>query len=172
LRYALEGEINTSGDDLRRVCMPEEREGPVTESGRVTAGPDHHPEIDWIAAEQSPEFRDLIKKRRRFVLPATVFFLAWYFGFIILAGYAEDFMGESIYEGFTVGYLFALTQFIMVWGLGWLYLRKADRDFDPLARKAAETAVAAARGERIEGEPSGHERPTGLAGGREEMRPS
>ena len=152
--------------------MPEEREGLVTESGRVTAGPDHHPEIDWIAAEQSPEFRELIRKRRSFVLPATIFFLAWYFGFIILAGYAEDFMGESIYEGFTVGYLLALTQFIMVWGLGWLYLRKADRDFDPLARKAAETALAAGRGGRIEREPSGHERPTGLAGGREEMRPS
>jgi uncharacterized membrane protein (DUF485 family) len=152
--------------------MPEEREGPVTESGRVTAGPDHHPEIDWIAAEKSPEFRDLIRKRRGFVLPATIFFLAWYFGFIILAGYAEDFMGESIYEGFTVGYLLALTQFIMVWGLGWLYLRKADRDFDPLARRAAETAIEAGRRGRSEVQPDGGERPTGLAGGREEGRPS
>jgi uncharacterized membrane protein (DUF485 family) len=152
--------------------MPEEREGLVTESGRVTAGPDHHPEIDWIAAEQSPEFRDLIRKRRSFVLPATIFFLTWYFGFIILAGYAEDFMGESIYEGFTVGYLLALTQFIMVWGLGWLYLRKADRDFDPLARKAAETAIEAGRRARSEVEPDGGERPTGLTGRREEGRPS
>jgi uncharacterized membrane protein (DUF485 family) len=124
--------------------MPNESEERPDES-RVTGGPDHHPEIDWIAAERSPEFRELIRKRRSFVLPATIFFLAWYFGFIILAGYAEDFMGESIYEGFTVGYLLALTQFIMVWGLGWLYLRRADRDFDPLARKAAETAVEAGR---------------------------
>lgn len=152
--------------------MREEREGPVTESGRVTAGPDHHPEIDWVAAERSPEFRDLIRKRRAFVLPATIFFLTWYFGFIILAGYAEDFMGESIYEGFTVGYLLALTQFIMVWGLGWLYLRKADRDFDPLARRAAETAIEAGRRGRIEVEAEGGERPTGLAGGPEEGRPS
>jgi uncharacterized membrane protein (DUF485 family) len=125
--------------------MPNEREERLPEAQGVTAGPDHHPEIDWIAAERSPEFRALIKKRRAFVLPATIFFLAWYFGFIILAGYAEDFMGESIYEGFTVGYALALTQFIMVWFLGWLYLRKADRDFDPLARKAAETALEAGR---------------------------
>lgn len=41
-------------------------------------------------------------------------------------------MGRSIYEGFTVGYALALSQFVMAWGLGWGYLRKADRDFDPL----------------------------------------
>jgi uncharacterized membrane protein (DUF485 family) len=129
--------------------VPDEREERLQQSGG-TADSDHHPEIDWIAAERSPEFRELIRKRRSFVLPATIFFLAWYFGFIILAGYAEDFMGESIYEGFTVGYLLALTQFIMVWGLGWLYLRRADRDFDPLARKAAETAIEAGRRGRVE----------------------
>ena len=117
----------------------------MQDSERATRGPDHHSEIDWIAAERSPEFRDLIARRRRFVLPATIFFLLWYFGFIVLAGYAEDFMGESIYEGFTVGYLLALTQFVMVWVLSWLYLRKADREFDPLARRAAERAVVAGR---------------------------
>lgn len=47
-------------------------------------------------------------------------------------------MGSSIYEGFTVGYLLALTQFVMVWVLGFWYLRKADRDFDPLERKVVE----------------------------------
>jgi uncharacterized membrane protein (DUF485 family) len=117
----------------------------MQESERELARSEHHPEIDWMAAERSPEFRDLIAKRRRFVLPATIFFLVWYFGFVILAGYAEDFMGESIYEGFTVGYLLALTQFVMVWVLGWLYLRKADRDFDPLARRAAERAIEVGR---------------------------
>jgi uncharacterized membrane protein (DUF485 family) len=129
--------------------VPDEREERLQQSTE-TADSEHHPEIDWIAAERSPEFRELIRKRRAFVLPATIFFLSWYFGFIILAGYAEDFMGESIYEGFTVGYLLALTQFIMVWGLGWLYLRKADRDFDPLARKAAETALEAGRRRGVE----------------------
>ena len=49
------------------------------------------------------------------MLPATIFFLVWYFGFIVLAGYAPDFMGESVYEGLTVGYVLALTQFVMTW---------------------------------------------------------
>jgi uncharacterized membrane protein (DUF485 family) len=115
----------------------------TTESG-MAGGSDHHPEIDWVAAERSPEFRELIKRKRAFVVPATIFFLAWYFGFIILAGYAPDFMGrEFLTDGLTVGYVLALTQFLMVWGLGWLYLRKADREFDPLAERAAEVALRA-----------------------------
>jgi uncharacterized membrane protein (DUF485 family) len=113
----------------------------------AAGGSDHHPEIDWVAAERSPEFRELIKRKRAFVVPATIFFLAWYFGFIILAGYAPDFMGEEfITDGMTVGYALALTQFLMTWGLGWWYLRKADRVFDPLAERAAEVALQA--GER------------------------
>jgi uncharacterized membrane protein (DUF485 family) len=109
---------------------------------RATGPSDHHPDIDWVAAERSPEFRELIRKKRSFVLPATIFFLVWYFGFVILAGYAEDFMGrEFITDGLTVGYALALTQFIMVWVLGAMYLRRADRDFDPLAERAAQVAL-------------------------------
>jgi uncharacterized membrane protein (DUF485 family) len=110
---------------------------------------DHHADIDWVAAERSPEFRELIKKKRAFVVPATIFFLAWYFGFIILAGYAPDFMGrEFLTDGLTVGYVLALSQFVMTWVLGALYLRKADRVFDPLAERAAQVALEARPEER------------------------
>ena len=100
------------------------------------------PSYDWEAIEHSPEFQELVRKRRSFVVPATIFFLAWYIGFILLCGYAEDFMGESVYQGLTVGYVLALTQFVMTFGLAIWYLRKADREFDPLARKAVERIVS------------------------------
>lgn len=95
--------------------------------------------IDWEAIERSPEFQELVRTRRRFVIPCTIFFLSWYLGFILLCAYAPDFMGESVYQGLTVGYCLALTQFVMVFVLGIWYLRKADHEFDPLA----ETAIAA-----------------------------
>jgi len=100
-------------------------------------------EVDWRAAERSPEFRKLVRARNRFVYPATAFFLAWYVGFVLLAGYAPDFMGESVYEGLTVGYVLALSQFVMTWGLAWWYLRKSNREFDPLAEEARRVALAA-----------------------------
>jgi uncharacterized membrane protein (DUF485 family) len=109
----------------------------------TTAGSAHHEDIDWDRAANSPEFHELERQRRSFVIPATIFFVCWYFGFIILAGYAPDFMGESIYEGFTVGYLIALSQFVMVWVLAGLYLRRANRVFEPLARRVAEKTPGA-----------------------------
>jgi uncharacterized membrane protein (DUF485 family) len=103
--------------------------------------------IDWEAIERSPEFQELVRRRRSFVLPGTIFYLAWYMGFILLVAYAEDFMAKSVYEGLTVGYCLALTQFVMVLVLGLLYLRKSDNEFDPLAEKAIEKYTA--HGERF-----------------------
>lgn len=110
--------------------------------------------VDWKGIERSPEFRELVKRRRSFVIPATIFFLAYYMAFIIVAGYAPDFMAESVYQGLTVGYCYALTQFLMVFVLGIWYLRKADNEFDPLSDAVAEAAIADEETGRFErGEP-------------------
>jgi uncharacterized membrane protein (DUF485 family) len=122
---------------------------------QATGGSTHHPEIDWDAASRSPEFQELVHKRRSFVIPVLAFVFVWYFGFIALAGYAPDFMGERLIDGFTVGYAIALSQFVMTWFLGWLYLRKSDRDFDPLAKRAAQRALEHRRpatGDGVDGE--------------------
>ena len=104
------------------------------------AGSDAHRDrdIDWGAIEASPEFQELVTRRRSFVLPATIFFLTWYMAFIVLAAYAEGFMSERVHEGLTVGYCLALTQFLMVLVLGVMYLRRSARVYDPLAKKAVE----------------------------------
>ena len=103
--------------------------------------------IDWEAIERSPEFQELVARRRRFVTPCTVFFLAWYMTFIVVCAYAPDFMGrEFLTDGLTVGYVLALSQFVMTWVLGAWYLRKSDREFDPLAERAIE-AYAGEEGE-------------------------
>jgi uncharacterized membrane protein (DUF485 family) len=116
----------------------------------AAARPAQPPDIDWAAAAQTREFQELVRSRRRFVLPATIFFLAWFFGFIVLAGYAPDFMGrEFLTDGLTVGYVLALSQFVMTWGLSWVYLRVADRKFDPLAERARRKALEVAAGRPV-----------------------
>jgi uncharacterized membrane protein (DUF485 family) len=117
------------------------------------------PVYDYERIERSPEFQELVRKRRSFVLPATIFFLAYYMGFILLTGYAPDFMGESVYEGLTIGYCLALTQFVMVFALGLMYLKRADRDYDPLAQKVIDMAEQGELGEggRFEREPAATE---------------
>jgi uncharacterized membrane protein (DUF485 family) len=111
---------------------------PKGEPNATRTGDAPYGDIDWQAIEASPEFQELVRRRRAFVLPATAFFLIWYMGFILLTAYAEDLMSERVYEGLTVGYCLALTQFVMVLVLGLMYLRRAEKVFDPLAEKAIE----------------------------------
>jgi uncharacterized membrane protein (DUF485 family) len=111
---------------------------PKTEDHATRADDTPRRDIDWEAIEESPEFQELVRTRRSFVVPATIFFLTWYMGFVVLAAYAEDFMSERVYQGLTVGYCLALTQFVMVLVLGIMYLRRSDRVYDPLAAKAIE----------------------------------
>ena len=97
-------------------------------------------DTDWVAIERSPEFQELTRKKRAFVVPATIFFMVWYFGFIFLTGYAPDFMGkEFLTDGLTVGYVLALTQFVMSWALAAMYVRRANRVWDPLAARVRES---------------------------------
>jgi uncharacterized membrane protein (DUF485 family) len=117
-----------------------EADGRTEEDRRLEA-------VDWEGIERSPEFQELVHRRRSFVVPATIFFLAYYMAFILLAGYAEDFMGSSVYEGLTVGYCLALTQFLMVFVLGIMYLRRADRVYDPLAQRVVTAAGGGDGGE-------------------------
>jgi len=107
--------------------------------------PELHTDAEWHAIERSPEFRELTRQKRSFVVPATIFFLAWYVGFIFLTGYAPDFMGrEFITDGLTVGYALALSQFVMTWVLGWMYMRRANRIWDPLAARVRDSVEGAA----------------------------
>jgi uncharacterized membrane protein (DUF485 family) len=105
-------------------------------------------DTNWKAIERSPEFQELTRSKRAFVVPATIFFMVWYFGFIVLCGYAPDFMGrEFITDGLTVGYVLALTQFVMTWVLAVMYVRRANRVWDPLAARVRESVEGRAVGE-------------------------
>src|SRR3954468_23929980 len=124
------------------------------------------PRGDWAAIERSPEVRELIADTGSFVLAASLFFLAWYIGFILLAGYAPDFMARSVYEGLTVGYCLALTQFVMVGALGLMYLRPSEKVFDPLADEVVRSAGA----DSPERPADTAARPAGLPGDRQEVK--
>ena len=107
-------------------------------------------DTDWVAIERSPEFQELTRSKRAFVVPATIFFMVWYFGFIALCGYAPDFMGKKfIVDGLTVGYVLALTQFVMSWVLAAWYVRRANRTWDPLAARVRDSVDRRAAGEPV-----------------------
>ena len=67
------------------------------------------PTPDWAAIEQTPEFRALVRAKRAFIVPATLFFIAYYFALPALVGYWPDLMstvpvptGEATHEAWTL----------------------------------------------------------------------
>lgn len=87
---------------------------------------------EWTALERSPEFQQLIARRRRFVVPALAVATTLYGGFIVLAAWARDFMGSSIHRGFTVAFAFGLALIITVWAIAWRYARFSNRTLMPM----------------------------------------
>ena len=85
------------------------------------------------AVGKDPEMVELENRHQRFVWPVTLFFLVYYLSLPILVGVAPDFMGSKVFGQFTVGYLFALSQFLMAFVVAWVYARWAARRMDPLA---------------------------------------
>jgi uncharacterized membrane protein (DUF485 family) len=85
------------------------------------------------AIGRDPEMVELEARHRRFVWPATIFFLIYYLTLNVLAGTSPDLMGTKLVGEFTFGYLFALSQFVMAFVVAWVYTSWARRRMDPLA---------------------------------------
>ncbi|HEX6349964.1 MAG TPA: DUF485 domain-containing protein [Candidatus Dormibacteraeota bacterium] len=94
----------------------------------------------WEGLEATQEFKDLVRARWKFVIPATVFFLVYYFLLPLLNGLATGFMRTNVIGDVNVAYLFALSQFLMAWLLAWFYIRRANTVFDALAGRVRERA--------------------------------
>jgi uncharacterized membrane protein (DUF485 family) len=89
----------------------------------------HVTTAQWDALAAEPEFRSLVRARRWFIVPATIFFIAFYLGLPVSVGFAPAVMSRPAIGPLTWAYCYALAQFVMAWGLLAAYLRRA-RNFD------------------------------------------
>ena len=88
---------------------------------------------DWEEMASRPEFQVLRHRLRSFVFPMTGLFLGWYLLYVLLASYAPSFMAIKLFGNINVGLVFGLLQFVSTFLITFLYVRFADRKFDPLA---------------------------------------
>ncbi|MDP9906046.1 uncharacterized membrane protein (DUF485 family) [Arthrobacter bambusae] len=66
----------------------------------------------------------------------TAFFLAWYFGFVLLSVYATGFMSTPFLGNyFNIGHFLGLLQFVSTFIITGLYIRHANTKLDPIARR-------------------------------------
>jgi uncharacterized membrane protein (DUF485 family) len=93
--------------------------------------------INWKAIAASARFQELLRAKRRFIIPAMIIFIVYYFALPVLVGYARPLMEKRVFGPVNVAYLFALSQFFMAWIIAALYVRAANR-FDRQAREIIE----------------------------------
>lgn len=85
------------------------------------------PKVDWTALEARPAFRSLIARKAKFIVAATVFFMAYYLALPVLVGYWPDLMKKQVFGKVNIAYVFALSQFIMAWTIAFIYVRVAAK---------------------------------------------
>jgi uncharacterized membrane protein (DUF485 family) len=110
----------------------------------LTAAEDSDP-VDWSRVTQMPEFRSMVKAKLRFIIPAVVFFIVYYFALPVLVGYAPGLMSKKILGVINIAYVFALSQFFMAWIIAVLYLRAAAK-FDKMEHTVIEKAFLSREG--------------------------
>ncbi|MEV0372340.1 DUF485 domain-containing protein [Streptomyces sp. NPDC050636] len=91
-----------------------------------------HDEV-YLAVQKSAAFQEVRRRYRRFVVPATAAFLAWYLAYVIAATVAPDFMAHRVAGALNVAMLAGLGQFATTFLFTWAYARHARLRRDRVA---------------------------------------
>jgi uncharacterized membrane protein (DUF485 family) len=81
---------------------------------------------------KSGKFQTLLKRKRQFILPLSLFYFAFYFLLPILTSYSKV-LNHSAIGPISWAWVFAFAQFIMTWVLCIVYSKKAAR-FDSMVQ--------------------------------------
>ena len=85
--------------------------------------------------QRSSEFQDLKRRFRRWTFPMTAAFLVWYLLYVVMSGWARDFMAVKLLGEINVGLIFGLLQFVTTFGIAWAYSRHMEKVLDPISDK-------------------------------------
>lgn len=80
---------------------------------------------NWDAIAADPDFRKLLKAKAAVIIPATIFFVVYYFTLPVLVGWFPKLMETEVIGKVNLAYAFALSQFFMAWILAFLYVAAA-----------------------------------------------
>lgn len=87
----------------------------------------------YLAVQRSAAFQQVRRRYRRFVLPVSVAFLAWYLAYVVAATAAPELMARPVGGVVNVAMAAGLAQFASTFLLTWAYVRHARLRRDELA---------------------------------------
>ncbi|MFD9489340.1 DUF485 domain-containing protein [Streptomyces sp. NPDC059991] len=99
------------------ACAPQQRAA-EPDAGRSAAD-------IYLEVQRSAAFQEVRARYRRFVVPAALAFLTWYFAYVVAATTAPDLMGHQVVGAVNVAMVAGLGQFLSTFLLTWAYARHA-----------------------------------------------
>ncbi|WP_369900291.1 DUF485 domain-containing protein [Bacillus manliponensis] len=100
-------------------------------------------EVDYTSVVQSAEFQQLLAKKRKFIVPMSIFFFTFFISLPILTSYTTV-LNNKAFGDVTWAWVFAFAQFVMTWALCMIYSKKAE-SFDRLSEKILQNIKAGRR---------------------------
>ena len=88
--------------------------------------------IQWTKIVADPRFQRLHAKKTAFLWGLMAFSVVYYFLLPIGAAWFIDIYRVKLWGPVNVGIVFALSQFLVAWGIAWFYAVKAAQ-FDAMA---------------------------------------
>lgn len=104
---------------------------PLDYKATARVNKDGKPYVNFDAIEESPKFRELVRSKKRFLVPAVVLFLSLYILFPLLISYT-NWLHQPFIADISWSWVYAFGLFIMTWTLVTIYMRKAAK-FDQMA---------------------------------------
>ena len=91
---------------------------------------------------RDPRYAQLVRERVRFATTLALLVIGVFFAFVLLVAFVPGVIAQRLSEGsnLTVGVALGFAQFVFFCALTWVYVRRANSDFD--ARNAQIVAAA------------------------------
>ncbi|MCU0757364.1 MAG: DUF485 domain-containing protein [Xanthomonadales bacterium] len=88
---------------------------------------------DWSAIARDPRFVDLATRKNRFLFGLMAISIVYYFLLPIGAAYFPDLFKAKLWGPLNFGLVFAFSEFLVAWGIAFIYTRRANDEFDRLS---------------------------------------
>lgn len=101
--------------------------------------------INWAAIDADPRFQRLHSRKVSFLMGLMVFSVFFYFLLPVGAAYFPELFRVKLWGPLNIGIAFALTEFVVAWAIAYYYSRRANREFDAMARELIRDAETIGR---------------------------
>ena len=91
----------------------------------------------WVETQASPEFQALKRKFRNYAFPVAALSVAWYFLYVLLTGFARDFINQKLFGNITLAFVLGILQFVTTFVIAWAYDNHSTKHLDEASDKIA-----------------------------------